>query len=576
MVVGLGVMLSANVGCQQWSFRENTTKMFGAEANDDDWAPPTDITYDLDERSGKEKNRRSKGLASKWWPGRGEKDSESPPRVILPKDRDAQKKLAEANALLDAHKNPVESNSKSTKSGAVVGNGGNSASLAATDTKANNSSITAKPEASTAASSNAASNSSVPGSSATTAPTSAAPTSTIATSDPAKPEAPLATSVVDTGLQQVDLEGALQSLPSQYRDTIRKSIQEMQMAEQKSQASKAEPTPVAGVVAGVTDESKALAVATLKEAASQETNEGDVPLSEVRTADFHSETDNASGGVTVRLGKGDGPSSQVVASSHHSAAIGDVATSLSPSSAVHSAATNHLSWSQQTSLAIETLESQLEQSPSADLAMRTSQEITLRMLYVAQRRLDEALRPIESLSENEQIFVQNQMRALYEASNPDANPSRARHGSLVMSRLREATDHLSNVANLEVRDLAFCDEVGGYGIYQRCKKYQFAPDQDVLLYCEIDHVTAERVKSGFETQLQGSYEIVDSQKRKITEQLLPMEPELCQNQRRDYYIVYRIFMPQQIQPGKHELILTIEDMKGHKYGQSLVEFEIKK
>jgi hypothetical protein len=575
MVVGLGVILPVNVGCQQWSFRENTTKMFDAEANDDDWAPPTDITYDLDERSGKEKNRRSKGLASNWWPGRGGKDSESPPRVILPKDRDAQKKLAETNAFLDAGKNPADSNSKSIKSGTVVGKGANSASIAATDTKAASSSIAAKPEAATAASSNAASNNPVPGSSTTTAPTNAAPTSNVAKSDPAKPDAPLAASVVDTGLQQVDLEGALQSLPSQYRDTIRKSIQEMQLAEQKSQASNAEPTPVAGVVAGVTDESKALADATLKEAKSQEAIDGDVPLLDVRTADFHSDADNATGGVTVRLGKGGG-TSQVISSSHNSAATGDVATSFSSGSAVNSAATNHLSWSQQTSLAIETLESQLEQSPSADLAMRTSQEITLRMLYVAQRRLDEALRPIESLSKNEQIFVQNQMRALYEASNPDANPSRARHGSLVMSRLREATDHLSNVANLEVRDLAFCDEVSGYGIYQRCKKYQFAPDQDVLLYCEIDHVTAERVKSGFETQLQGSYEIVDSQKRKVTEQLLPMEPELCQNQRRDYYIVYRIFMPQQIQPGKHELVLTIEDMKGHKYGQSLVEFEIKK
>lgn len=233
-------------------------------------------------------------------------------------------------------------------------------------------------------------------------------------------------------------------------------------------------------------------------------------------------------------------------------------------------------WRQQTSLAIEALERELANAPPADPSLRVSQELTLRMMYVAQRRLEDAIRPIEDLSEREQEYIQHEMKALYDASNPDANPSKARHWSQVMISQRQATENLSALSNLEVRGLAFCDEVRGYGMLERCKKNQFAPDQDVLLYCEIDNVTAERVKAGYETQLQGSYEILDSQKRRITEQLLPMEPELCQNHRRDYYIVYRIFMPQQIQPGRHELVLAIEDMKGHKFGKATVEFEIRK
>jgi hypothetical protein len=168
------------------------------------------------------------------------------------------------------------------------------------------------------------------------------------------------------------------------------------------------------------------------------------------------------------------------------------------------------------------------------------------------------------------------MLALYEASNPDAMPVRSRHWSIVMNSQREATNHLAAASNLEVKSLAFCTEVERYGVVTKFPKTQFQADQEVLLYCEIENVAAEKVRNGFETQLQGSYEIMDSQGRKIADQLLPMEPELCQNHRRDYFIVYKIYMPPQIAIGNYQLRLTIEDMKARKFGQSQLEFSIKK
>ena len=140
---------------------------------------------------------------------------------------------------------------------------------------------------------------------------------------------------------------------------------------------------------------------------------------------------------------------------------------------------------------------------------------------------------------------------------------------------REATAHLAAVSNLEVRSVAFCTQVDGYGTFKKFAKNQFQAGQDILLYCEIDNVAAEKVKGGFETQLQGSYEIRDPQGRLITDQDLPMEPEVCMNHRRDYFIVYRIYMPSQMQPGNYELRLTIEDKKGGKYGHSTASFEVR-
>jgi hypothetical protein len=233
-------------------------------------------------------------------------------------------------------------------------------------------------------------------------------------------------------------------------------------------------------------------------------------------------------------------------------------------------------WHQPLAHAIEMLEKQMRDQPSSDQNLRMHQELTLRLLYVSMRKLDDALRPIDGLPDHEQEYYRHQMQALYEASNPDAMPVRSRHLSLVMNSQREATNHLAAASNLEVRSVAFCTEVERYGVLTKFPKYQFTPDQEVLLYCELENVAAEQVRDGFETQLQGSYEIVDSQGRVIAEQILPMEPDICQNHRRDYFIVYKIYMPQQISPGAYKLRLTVEDMKARKFGQSSLDLQIKK
>ena len=239
-------------------------------------------------------------------------------------------------------------------------------------------------------------------------------------------------------------------------------------------------------------------------------------------------------------------------------------------------ATSPTSWRQSLNQAIEQLEKQVKDAPAGDDNLRISQEVTLRMLYVSQRRLDDALRPIDKLSNSEKDYFHHQMLALFEASNPDAMPVRSRHWSLVMNSQREATSHLAAVSNLEIKSVSFCTEVERYGVFTKFPKYQFQADQELLLYCEIENVAAIKVKEGYESQLQGSYEIIDSQGRKVADQLLPMEPEVCQNHRRDYFIVYKIYMPQQIVPGSYQLRLTVEDMKARKYGQNQLDFQVKK
>lgn len=233
-------------------------------------------------------------------------------------------------------------------------------------------------------------------------------------------------------------------------------------------------------------------------------------------------------------------------------------------------------WNHDLAGSIAKLEKQLKESPSSDESVRISQEMTLRMLYVANRQLEEAMRPIEGLTESERDYMRHQAQALYEASNPDAMPVKSRKWSLVMNSQRAATDQLAAVSNLDIKSVAFCTDVQGYGVITKFPNNVFKPDQDLLLYCELENVSADEVKEGFETQLQGSYEIIDPNGRRIADQLLPMEKEICQNHRRDYFIVYRIYTPMQIGPGNYQLRLTVEDMKAKKFGQASLDFQIQK
>ncbi len=428
------------------------------------------------------------------------------------------------------------------------------------------------------------------------------------------PEANDSSTILSSPNQDIDIEGALATVPAAYREILRKQLDAVQR--------KGDAIVAIGQSKGKTRGGETRSVSDTNYQTLDNTPQSDVHPSS-RGADSLQIASNESqrGKVSVRMTDTKAEDRDVVATAlaiqpkANEATVTSADAKASPATALLDASTSRVvqasavspiasstalplspppplmptpssnavlpsspsTWGQSLSQAIEQLEKQVKETPASDDNLRISQEVTLRMLYVSQRRLEDAVRPIDILSENEQEFFRHQMHALYEASNPEAMPVRSRHWSIVMNSQREATNHLAAASNLEVKSVAFCTEVERYGVITKFPKYQFQPDQELLLYCEIENVAANKVKGqGYESQLQGSYEIIDSQGRKVADQLLPMEPEICQNHRRDYFIVYKIFMPQQIAAGNYQLRLTVEDMKAHKFGQSQLDFHVKK
>lgn len=397
--------------------------------------------------------------------------------------------------------------------------------------------------------------------------------------------------IQETGIDDLDIDGALEELPAPYRELLKRQMlaARKHTTEPKSSSdteggkgvrvslSDTDPTGTSSDTSIATAEKPNTSAEPATVSAVAKSSEA--TTSPVLPASANSTSSGVEAAVAATLPKAANPSAPLegirspqIPTPNDKPSMDKTPQEKSLSEAPTMAST----WNQSLARTIELLEEQIAQDSNVDENLRYHRELALRMLFVSARKLDEALEPIEGLSDQENLYIRHQMQAMYEASNPDAMPVRSRHLSLVMNSQRLATNHLASVSNLEVRSTAFCTEVERYGVITKFPKYQFAPDQEVLLYCEIENVAAKEVRDGFETQLQGSYEIVDSAGKRIAEQILPMEPDICQNHRRDYFIVYKIYMPQQISPGPYKLRLTVEDMNARKFGQSTLDFQIKK
>jgi hypothetical protein len=207
---------------------------------------------------------------------------------------------------------------------------------------------------------------------------------------------------------------------------------------------------------------------------------------------------------------------------------------------------------------------------------RFRRDLARRYLLVLSGDPDSAVSAMEGLTKPEQEFLRNNLLAVWKLTDPSGHPVASRRFAGALASHRNATRHLAEATEqLEVKSLAFCTEIISFGQVKRFPTTRFASGQKVILYCEIDNFVAEKTADGFETELQGSYEIFDAQGTKVAGQVLPTDRQRCDHYLRDYFIAYQMHLPGQLEPGKYRLELTMECGKGKKYGQANLPLEIK-
>lgn len=227
----------------------------------------------------------------------------------------------------------------------------------------------------------------------------------------------------------------------------------------------------------------------------------------------------------------------------------------------------------------DALAQQLSKTPEGEEpAERSARLIRLRHLLVLSGDPDAAVEKIDGISEAEQEFLRHQLLGLWMIIDPEGHPtSPSRRFTSAVPQIREAAKFAAAATDaLEVRSLAFCTDIQSYGQFKAFEGNRFKAAQQVILYCEIDNFTAKNVEGGFETHLQGSYDIYDGENRKVLSQLLPADQQVSANYLRDYFIAYQMLIPQELPAGTYKLRLTMEDRNGKKYGNADIPFEIAK
>ena len=231
-------------------------------------------------------------------------------------------------------------------------------------------------------------------------------------------------------------------------------------------------------------------------------------------------------------------------------------------------------WRQGLAGTIEALEAEVAKNPAAPAA--AAQQARLRMLYAAAGRRDDAMRPLPATSPAGQQFLSKELEGLSTWLNVEQAPEAARRAAEAKPALSEALVTLAEAAPLAVRNVAFCTEIQSYGCTKRFEKYEFQPNQEVLLYAEVENFVSEPTPKGFHTSLRSNYQIVDARGQRVAEHAFATTEETCQNRRRDFFIGYHLSLPKGISPGRYSLRLSIEELRSKKLGQASIEFEVKK
>ncbi len=230
---------------------------------------------------------------------------------------------------------------------------------------------------------------------------------------------------------------------------------------------------------------------------------------------------------------------------------------------------------------IASLESQLVSvAPGASEAEKLDyvhKHVNLRLLYLVAGRNDQALEPIRNIEQTEQEFWQKLMWAISNYFDAQGMPHGADRATQTVTQLRAATQELKQVADLELRNLVFCDKIDAYGSYERTKRGTFAAGLNVLLYAEIDNFKSIAAQGDrYVTSLKSTVEFYKNQgdRRQVASIPFDTNQDFCRNKRRDYFLAYEFTIPQQLEPGTYTLVLRVEDLHGQKQATAKVNFVV--
>ncbi|WP_422926253.1 hypothetical protein [Singulisphaera sp. PoT] len=128
------------------------------------------------------------------------------------------------------------------------------------------------------------------------------------------------------------------------------------------------------------------------------------------------------------------------------------------------------------------------------------------------------------------------------------------------NEVREAITALEEQAPLQITDLKLCLKVNGFGNFETLDPTDCKPGQTMIVYCEMSGVRYAETGETFHSKITSQIQLVSSKGGEpVWKQALGTAEDYCRSRRRDVFVVCRLTLPENLEPGSYELHLNQED-----------------
>jgi hypothetical protein len=113
--------------------------------------------------------------------------------------------------------------------------------------------------------------------------------------------------------------------------------------------------------------------------------------------------------------------------------------------------------------------------------------------------------------------------------------------------------------SLAVRNACFASRVHAWGVVDRFAADAFRPGQELIVYFELDNLSASESPTGHTTCIDTSLTLVDGRGHVVHDWSFEPIAETCRSRRRDYFARYVVRLPTAVPPGGCKLELAVVD-----------------
>lgn len=151
-------------------------------------------------------------------------------------------------------------------------------------------------------------------------------------------------------------------------------------------------------------------------------------------------------------------------------------------------------------------------------------------------------------------------------------------GSLTYDQLQQRLDELLGQQPIDIRRVALCRRVMGYGVYEPFDSNTFLAgrDQKMILYAELDQYRSVLTADDeYEVKLQQEVVLYNEADGLAVWRQEPVQiVDRSRNRRRDFFVVQLIHLPARLGVGKYRLKLRVTDLHGGSIDETTTPIQI--